>query len=713
MSYFRSSTPRSRHQPAEHHQPEPQQAHRVPVAAAVPVYNRHRHPQQQSQQQRHRRSVPGRTASSVGGNARPAATLVRPGSGYKRSFAVPRGKHTRPSSAGPASAGRPATFDLLRSLAARAGSTMNRDGGASSVASRILLDGGSGGGGGTSTGGARAHGARPQTANAHSRGFDGGGAGTSSGSNSGGIGSPAPAAVAAAASAGRRMNMRTTVGSTGGGGGGGGGGNGSGGDDGGSGRGPGTLVYTWGLNDEGQCGVDRTGSLRLGILGEPRRVEGGIVDVDPAGGAAAVAAGPAHSLFVSSRGDVWGFGSLLVLPGAGGEGLGRSTGASGSHEQDSAAAGRPSGGSHDSGGGRRTVCGDDQPRIVLSSRDVLQCLGLRRQPRGGGAIRIVGVACGNRHSAAVTECGRLLCWGNNDCGQLGRAMGGGRGSPGTSPSAKHPDAVSQPPPSTSRGGCDRGRDRGATANTCNSPAQPEGSDLSAMGVVAVSCGSDFTVAVTASGACFSFGNGANGQLGTGSLECSVARPTRVRGHLLGCRVVQVACGSAHTLFVTSAGVAFSCGLTSRGRLGQGRAGSGGVASLGSGQTGSSRGSGDGGGGSGGGSSRDARQGVVLLGEAAHCVRPHPVNYSSTGKASSFIIHACAGGSSGAFVTKSGDLYTWGDNQYGQLGHGAGAAGPVDEWAPTKVEAFLRERVHIRQTSLGIRHLVAVSSLGNV
>ena len=460
-------------------------------------------------------------------------------------------------------------------------------------------------------------------------------------------------------------------------------------------------MYTWGLNDEGQCGVDRTGSLRLGILGEPRRVEGGIVDVDPAGGAAAVAAGPSHSLFVSSRGDVWGFGSLLVLPGAGGEGLVRSTGApgtgggtgSGSHGPDSAASGRPSGGSHDSGG-RRTVCGDDRPRIVLSSRDVMQCLGLRRQPRGGGAIRIVGVACGNRHSAAVTECGRLLCWGNNDCGQLGRDVGGGRGSPGTSLSAKHPDAVSQPPPS------------------CNSPAQPEGSDLSAMGVVAVSCGPDFTVAVTASGACFSFGNGASGQLGTGSLECSVARPTRVRGHLLGCRVVQVACGSAHTLFVTSAGVAFSCGLTSRGRLGQGRAGSGGVASPGS-SRGSSRGSGDGGGGGGGGGSRDARQGVVSLGEAAHCVRPRPVNYSSTGKASSLIIHACAGGSSGAFVTKSGDLYTWGDNQYGQLGHGAGAAGPVDEWAPTKVEAFLRERVHIRQTSLGIRHLVAVSSLGNV
>lgn len=34
---------------------------------------------------------------------------------------------------------------------------------------------------------------------------------------------------------------------------------------------------------------------------------------------------------------------------------------------------------------------------------------------------VIQIACGSRHSMALSEWGQVLSWGDNDCGQLGQA----------------------------------------------------------------------------------------------------------------------------------------------------------------------------------------------------------------------------------------------------------------------------------------------------
>ena len=44
-------------------------------------------------------------------------------------------------------------------------------------------------------------------------------------------------------------------------------------------------------------------------------------------------------------------------------------------------------------------------------------------------VPIVSLACGDNHSAAVTESGELYLWGRGDCGQLGSGRGCSSWSP--------------------------------------------------------------------------------------------------------------------------------------------------------------------------------------------------------------------------------------------------------------------------------------------
>jgi hypothetical protein len=86
-------------------------------------------------------------------------------------------------------------------------------------------------------------------------------------------------------------------------------------------------------------------------------------------------------------------------------------------------------------------------------------------------------------------------------------------------------------------------------------------------IVAVSCGATHCVAVASSGALFSWGSGVNGQLGHGTCASST-EPRKVKG-LLGTRVVQAACGVAHTVAVGAEGALFSWGSGASFCLGHG------------------------------------------------------------------------------------------------------------------------------------------------
>ncbi|CAB3385487.1 Hypothetical predicted protein [Cloeon dipterum] len=75
-------------------------------------------------------------------------------------------------------------------------------------------------------------------------------------------------------------------------------------------------------------------------------------------------------------------------------------------------------------------------------------------------------------------------------------------------------------------------------------------------------------AICASGSLFAWGKNKRGELGLGTKEHTMV-PTKVEGDLEGKRVVQVACGTFHTLALTSDGEVFAFGSNDFGELGLG------------------------------------------------------------------------------------------------------------------------------------------------
>jgi hypothetical protein len=76
----------------------------------------------------------------------------------------------------------------------------------------------------------------------------------------------------------------------------------------------------------------------------------------------------------------------------------------------------------------------------------------------------------------------------------------------------------------------------------------------------VSCGRFHTACVTESGALYTWGRGANGQLGHGDVS-DQATPKRVESGLKDKIMVKVACGENHSAAVDSAGAIYTTGGT--------------------------------------------------------------------------------------------------------------------------------------------------------
>ncbi|ETP35661.1 hypothetical protein F442_16275 [Phytophthora nicotianae P10297] len=143
--------------------------------------------------------------------------------------------------------------------------------------------------------------------------------------------------------------------------------------------------------------------------------------------------------------------------------------------------------------------------------------------KGFDGEKVVQVACGAFHSAAVTEQGHVYIWGKEDYGMLGVGQSSDQQIP------KRLDYFDDIP------------------------------------VLRVSCGGWHTVVVAKSGDCYAFGRGEYGRLGLSDTK-SRTRPHLVKA-LKGKPVIQAACGGSHTLFVTSDGVAYVAGRPDHGRLG--------------------------------------------------------------------------------------------------------------------------------------------------
>ncbi|XP_032230239.2 uncharacterized protein LOC5505968 isoform X2 [Nematostella vectensis] len=146
--------------------------------------------------------------------------------------------------------------------------------------------------------------------------------------------------------------------------------------------------------------------------------------------------------------------------------------------------------------------------------------------------QVTHIACGSSHTLVITGDGRLFSWGNGNSGQLGI---------GSTNTTLQPHLVPL----------------GVTPGT-----RIEG----------VACGTRHSFVWTEEGECFSFGNNYSAQLGYDfrkpDFKDNQLKPIYV-DTLFNRKVLQVACGSRHSLFLFSNGHVAAVGCNNRGQIGIG------------------------------------------------------------------------------------------------------------------------------------------------
>lgn len=86
-------------------------------------------------------------------------------------------------------------------------------------------------------------------------------------------------------------------------------------------------------------------------------------------------------------------------------------------------------------------------------------------------------------------------------------------------------------------------------------------------VISIACGSKHTVVLTTEGRVFTFGNNSQGQLGDSKREDAVTMP-KIVSDLLGTSITGISCGGRFT-FAISNGIVYAFGLNNTGQLGIG------------------------------------------------------------------------------------------------------------------------------------------------
>ncbi|XP_024897392.1 serine/threonine-protein kinase Nek8 isoform X1 [Pteropus alecto] len=301
---------------------------------------------------------------------------------------------------------------------------------------------------------------------------------------------------------------------------------------------------------------------------------------------------------------------------------------------------------------------------------------------------VVQVAAGRTQKAGVTRSGRLILW---EAPPLG--AGGGALLPGA--------VVQQQPQFVSR--------------------FLEGQ--SGVTIKHVACGDLFTACLTDRGIIMTFGSGSNGCLGHGSFN-DISQPTIVEA-LLGYEMVQVACGASHVLALSTERELFAWGRGDGGRLGLGTRESHSCPQqvpIPPGQE----------------AQRvlcgiDSSMILTVPGQALACgsnrfnklgldylsLGEEPASHQQVEEALSFtplgsapldqeaLLSVDLGTAHSAAVTRSGDCYTFGSNQHGQLGT---IARQVSR-APCQVQGL--QGIKIAMVACGDAFTVAIGTDGEV
>ena len=267
--------------------------------------------------------------------------------------------------------------------------------------------------------------------------------------------------------------------------------------------------------------------------------------------------------------------------------------------------------------------------------------------------RIEYVAIGASHSVALDNSGYLWTWGWGDRGQLGHG---------------------------NRRNCVKPRKLEILGYRSDNDLHKQGqraNNIGALGgnialrtrVRQVAVGEDHCVALSGSGIVWTWGSGSRGQLGhgwptDGKSKYSVVSTTPRRVENIRRTVVEVACGAYHSVALVNAGSLYTWG--SGKQLGLG----------------------------------------VFVGDGDRAL-PSAVKALAKFR----VRHVGCGFGFTAATTHSGDVYTWGSGEHGQLGHGDNQ----DRNVPVPIKSLRGNAKHARvaDVACGSRHAMAMSSTGRM
>ncbi|WP_238613356.1 RCC1 repeat-containing protein [Candidatus Oscillochloris fontis] len=187
---------------------------------------------------------------------------------------------------------------------------------------------------------------------------------------------------------------------------------------------------------------------------------------------------------------------------------------------------------------------------------------------------VVAIAAGDYHTCALTTSGGVSCWGNNESGQLGNGITIQRRTPvqvaglssGVAAIAAgdyHTCALTTDGGVTCWGSNGYGQLGDGTTIQRSIPTAVNG--LSS-GVAAITAGGSHTCALTTGGAVSCWGRNWNGQLGDGTTD-QRSIPTAVHG--LSSEVAAITAGGSHTCALTTGGAVTCWGANWSGQLGDG------------------------------------------------------------------------------------------------------------------------------------------------
>ncbi len=362
---------------------------------------------------------------------------------------------------------------------------------------------------------------------------------------------------------------------------------------------PGQL-YAFGANNDGQLG-NPAGNGSLSANSTPAQLSVAAAN----GTVVQVSTSKDHTLLLTSAGQVFSFGDNFYGQ------LGNSTNAN-----NSAITANPAPLPVTLPGPAAQVAAGDQFSLVLLSSGQLYAFGANGEGQLGNAnndasianptptlVNLPGsvaqIAAGEDFSLALTSGGQVYAFGNNEYGQLGDITNNG--------------------------------------TTAANPT-PALVGMSAGRVTQIAAGFDFSLALTAGGQVFAFGDNNYGQLGDGNNSgTTTANPSPAQVPLPSSAgpAVQIAAGGYHSLVLTASGQVFAFGDNDFGEL------------------------------------------ASAANNGSTTANPSPALVKMPAGAAGPVARVAAGFDDSLVVTASGQLLAFGNNEYGQLGTsvGSGASGP--------------------------------------